>query len=131
MLKAFPFMALAVIVYNIYAVLLGRPLDAVVARLPMPSGGAWTVLAGDILVMAALVLLFVEMVAATSARTSSILNHGLSLVVFIICIVEFLLVPAAATSAFFLITLMTLLDVVAGYSISIKTARRDFALGHE
>ena len=39
---------------------------------------------------------------------------------------EFLVVPAAATSEFFFILFVTLIDVVAGFSITIRGARRDF-----
>jgi hypothetical protein len=39
--------------------------------------------------------------------------------------VEFLLHPAFATSAFFLIMIMSLLDVLAGVVVTIVSARRD------
>ena len=51
------------------------------------------------------------------------------MIVFIVCLVEFLLVPAFATSVFFLITAMTLLDVLAGFIVTIITARKDFDFG--
>jgi hypothetical protein len=35
----------------------------------------------------------------------------------------------AATSLFFLITLTTLLDVIAGFSVTIRAARRDYSVG--
>ncbi|MGB2074778.1 MAG: hypothetical protein ACPHYE_06095, partial [Henriciella sp.] len=40
-----------------------------------------------------------------------------------------LLHPNFATSVFFLITIMALLDVLAGVVVTIIAARRDFALG--
>ncbi|MCG8561936.1 MAG: hypothetical protein MI824_19235, partial [Hyphomicrobiales bacterium] len=55
--------------------------------------------------------------------------HALSTVVFIICIIEFLVVPEAATSLFFFITIIALIDVIAGFSVTIRAARRDFAMG--
>jgi hypothetical protein len=45
------------------------------------------------------------------------------------CIVEFLVVDAAATSAFFFIMVGSLIDVVAGFTIGIRVARRDLAIG--
>ena len=77
----------------------------------------------------ALILLFVEMMIATASRAVSILNHGLSMVVFIVCVLAFVLMPSCGNSVFFLLLLINLVDVVAGYSISIVTARRDIALG--
>ena len=56
-------------------------------------------------------------------------NHGLSLVVFIVALIEFIVLPEFGTSTFFMITLFTLLDVVAGFTVTIATARRDFSVG--
>jgi hypothetical protein len=50
-------------------------------------------------------------------------------VLFILCLVEFLLFPAFATSTFFLVTLMVLLDVLAGFIVTIVAARRDVDFG--
>ena len=52
------------------------------------------------------------------------------MVLFIVCIVELLLVPEAATSTFFLLTLIALIDVVAGYSVTIRGALRDLSVNH-
>ena len=73
-------------------------------------------------------MLFVELIKATHTGTSAIINHGLSLILFIVCLVEFLLAPAFATSVFFLLTLMVLLDVLAGFIVTIIAARRDIDL---
>ena len=75
--------------------------------------------------------LFFEIMNATSAKSSSIFNHGLSLVLFIACGLIFLFVPGFGTGTFLIITLMSLVDVVAGYSISILTARRDMTFGNQ
>jgi hypothetical protein len=40
-------------------------------------------------------------------------------------LVEFIVVPAAGTAVFALLGLMSLIDVMAGYAISIAVARRD------
>jgi hypothetical protein len=53
------------------------------------------------------------------------------MIVFIACLVEFLIVPQAATSVFFFIMTATLVDVVAGFMIGIRTARRDLNIGSE
>ena len=127
-LRIFPFMSLVVALYNAVALKDPGSLNGAAARFRLPSGAEWVVGVGDLLVIIAIVLLFIEIVTATSARTTAIINHGLSLVVFIVCLIEFIIVPACGTSTFLVITLLTLVDVVAGYSISIQAARRDFAL---
>jgi hypothetical protein len=56
-------------------------------------------------------------------------DHGLSMIVFIACLVEFLLVRKATSSVFFFILTASLIDVVAGALIGIRTARRDLNIG--
>ena len=51
------------------------------------------------------------------------------MLVFVACIVEFLVVNAAATSVFFLMMVASLIDVVAGFTIGIRVARRDLSIG--
>ena len=62
---------------------------------------------------------------STSSSTGAILNHVLSLVVFIIALIELIVMPGMANMTFFLIVLMTLSDVIAGFTVTISTARRD------
>lgn len=85
----------------------------------------WVVSFGDLLTLMALLLLFIELLKSTSTGTAAIFNHALSMLVFIICLVEFLLHPAFATSTFFTILVMSLLDVLAGVVVTIISARRD------
>ena len=94
-------------------------------RVPMASGAEWIVTFGDVLILLALLLLFIELLKSTSTGTAAIFNHALSMLVFIICLVEFLLHPAFATSVFFVIMIMALLDVLAGVVVTIISARRD------
>jgi quinol-cytochrome oxidoreductase complex cytochrome b subunit len=100
-----------------------------IITIPMISGVNWTMTLGDLMVAIILILLFVELIKATRTTAISIVDHALSMVVFIICVVEFIVVDVAATSVFFILTLVTLIDVIAGFSITIKAARRDLALG--
>jgi hypothetical protein len=97
----------------------------------MTSGAEWPVSLGDLLIAASLVVLFIELLKSTTSRKVAIINHSLSMVLFIGCLVEFLLSPAFATSTFFLITLMVLLDVLAGFIVTIVSARRDLDFGGE
>lgn len=89
----------------------------------------WTLTSGDLLLALALSLLFVEILKSTHTGRSAIANHALSLIIFVFCLIEFLLFAPFATSVFFFITLMTLLDVLAGFIVTIVTARRDIAVG--
>ena len=61
--------------------------------------------------------------AATAATAA------MSMLVFVACLVEFLLVDKAFTSVFFLVMISTLIDVIAGYTIGIQVAKRDLSIG--
>ena len=137
-LAAVPLLVLPVLFYNFTALMVleggfsalnaGARLAEPVASVPMGSGALWILSTGDVLVITALFVLFVELLKSTASRGTAIINHGLSMLLFIVCLMQFLLLEAFATSSFFLITLMVLLDVLAGFIVSIVAARRDFAV---
>ena len=129
MLIRFPFLALALIAYNVIAFFTAYSWNMAVFELGMLSGAVWRMDLGDMVLLAALLLLFIELIKATRTDASSLWDHALSTLVFIIFLIEFLIVPQAGTSIFFLLTLIALIDVIAGYSITIRAARRDFAVG--
>ena len=104
-------------------------LEAPMLSLPMVSGAVWTMTGGDLLILISLVFLFVEILKSTSTGTATIMNHAVSMILFIVCLVEFLLFENFATSIFFILTMTTLLDVLAGVVVTIVSARRDFAVG--
>jgi len=127
-------MAIALIIYN--GIVFGLGGDALswqseMFNINMVSGAPWQFQLGHLMLTIGLVLLFVEILKATRVGSLSILDHLLSTVVLIIFLVEFLLVPAASTSVFFLLMLMTLIDVMAGFSVSIRSATRDVSLGDQ
>ena len=134
MLRAFPMILLAVAVYNALVFggsAVGHDVGALLgqaANIKLVSGDLWKISLGDGLVALALLLLFIEMVKATRTNTREILNHALSLLTFVGALVEFIVLKGFGTSPFFFITVLCLLDVVAGYTISIITARRDMSV---
>jgi hypothetical protein len=145
----FPLLVIPVILYNLLALGAGSPettnaagqlvssnvapLAAMLAEtafsLPMISGVDWVLTKGDAIVLLAVTFLFLEILKSTSTGTATIINHGISLMLFIICLVQFLLMPNFATSTFFILMSMTLLDVLAGVIVTIVSARRDFGVG--
>jgi hypothetical protein len=133
-LRALPLMVIPFILYNVVAVFAGSgpatgPLSAKIFALPMLRGATWTFTWGDFILLVTLVVLFAELVKATYTSSVSLVDHGLSMMVFVACIVEFLVVNQAATSVFFLIMVASLIDVVAGFTIGIRVARRDLSIG--
>lgn len=134
----FPLIAIIVLFYNFMAfggqVLGGAGgMDAELAKtlfsITMVSGDIWKVTIGDLFILLGLGMLFQEILRSANPDKSAIINHGLSMALFVIALVEFLIFKGFATSTFFLIMCMTLFDVVAGFTISILAARRDIDVG--
>lgn len=130
-LRQVPYLALVVIAYMIIVVVDATSLAGVLFNVTLPSAGLWVFSVGDLLLLFGLLLLFAEILKATRTSRITIADHALSLVVFVICLLCFLLVPIAATSIFFLIMWMTLIDVVAGFTVSLAGARRDIGMTPE
>ena len=139
-LRAIPLMIIAFILYNVVVLLGGNEAADVILRkviFSVPSIRAnaegvrtyWTFTWGDLILLVTFLVLFVEILKATYTSTASLLDHGFSMLVFIACLIEFLLVDRAFTSVFFMIMVATLIDVVAGYTIGIRVARRDIGFG--
>jgi hypothetical protein len=128
MFSSIPLLIISFVLYNVIAVFGGAggaPLDGEMFSMNMMSGGRFALTAGDLLIVVSLALLFVEIIKSTRSSSASVVDHLLSTGVFILFLVEFLLVPAAATSVFFILMLMSLLDLLAGFSVSIRSAGRD------
>ncbi len=130
-LRALPLIVIAFIMYNA-TVLVGADASAILDRkvfpVPLMTTTLWLTW-GDLLILLTMGLLFVELMKATYTSSASLLDHGLSMLVFVACLVEFLIVKSAATSVFFFITIAALIDVMAGYTIGIRVARRDLSIG--
>ena len=130
MLGMVPLLIIPFLLYNLgLAGLFGGtaadPFATEIFSLTMMSGGVWSMSVGDLLVVIALVLLFVEMMKSTRSSNASIVDHLLSTFVFVAFLVEFLLVRGAAHPVFFTLMVITLIDVLAGFSVTIRSAGRD------
>ncbi len=128
-LLGFPLLLVPFAIYNIVAFLwAGVSWSDVVTRVHLVSGGEWTMSAGEILIAVSLVFLFGEIVKATRIGTRAVVDHALSLLLFLAMVVEFLLVPQAATATFFLLMAISLVDVLAGFAVTLRTAQRDLSV---
>jgi hypothetical protein len=131
-LRQIPLLIIPFVLYNLALIgVFGSandPWHDQVFSTTMLSGGVWTMTLGDILVLVALVLLFVEIVKSTGTSNASIVDHILSTGLFVAFLIEFLLVPGAEDSVFFTIMVISLVDVLAGFTVSIRSAGRDVNL---
>ena len=129
MLVNFPLFLISFAIYNMIAFLTpGVSWNDTLYSLTMQSGATWTITFGDALVALTLVFLFFEVLKATKHAARSLIDHLLSTIVFIGALIEFLLVPQAATSIFATLLLIALIDVMGGWSVSVRTARRDLTV---
>ncbi len=133
MLLSIPWLIIPIIAY--FAVTYFFGVDtlnyALIKDAPLMSGAEWTMTVSEILIIFTLIVLFIEIIKATRVSSYSLVDHSLSTIVFVISLVLFLSLEPAGTSTFFLMLVMTLIDVVAGFSITLRSARRDvgFATG--
>jgi hypothetical protein len=124
---AFPFLIVVILAYNLIVFLSATALNDTVFSVPMISKAVMTVTVGDLIILLGLVVLFIEVLKSARSASSTILDHMMSTAVFIVALVEFLVVREAGTAVFLILTTICLIDVVAGYTVSIRTARRDIA----
>ena len=94
-LRSIPSIVIAFLIYNAVVFASGSTeiLNRALFELPMLSGGVWRFEVGDLIILLTLFLLFAELIKSTYTATSSLVDHGLSMVVFIACLVEFLVAP--------------------------------------
>jgi hypothetical protein len=127
-----PLLIIPFLIFNIlaYALYRGQPAgwETQVFQIKMVSGVEWTLTSGDILLVVGLICLFFEVIKSTNTGRSSIVEHMLSTALFVIYLIEFILAGAAASSVFFLLMIMSVVDVVAGFTISITGAGRDVTM---
>ncbi|MEM6497492.1 MAG: hypothetical protein AAGB04_15805 [Pseudomonadota bacterium] len=132
-IRAIPLLIFVFLFYNAIVLAGGSNPDEVLRQvvlpIPMLNGHTWTFSWGDLVILLLLIMLFVELLKATYTSSASLLDHGLSMLVFVVCLIEFLMVRQAQTSVFFFIVVATLIDVIAGYTIGIRVARRDLSIG--
>jgi len=125
MLRHLPLMAIPLIVLNIIVLLGSATLQTPAFTTVLVSGAAWSLLVGDLVVLLAVILLYAEVLKATRTGTASIIDHLLSLAVFLVFLLEFLLVPSMGTNTVFVVMAISLVDVISGFTVTIVAARRD------
>ena len=128
MLRVFPLLILILAAYNAVVFFTKLTTESAVFAISLPSKDALAVSLGGLLLALGLLLLYVEIVKATRTSTVAVVDHVLSMAVFVVALLEFLLLKGFGTLTFFLITLMTFIDVIAGFTVTIQGARRDFGV---
>lgn len=125
----FPLLLIPIAIYFMLAFLMPDvSITSTLYDVPMMSGAVWTLTFSDALIALALFLLFLEIVKATRPASRSIVDHLLSTLIFIGALVAFIMLPQAATSTFAILVVITFVDVVGGWSVSVRSASRDVSI---
>jgi len=128
-LIGFPLLLIPFAIYNIIAFLMpGVSWTGALTTVHMVSGGDWSMSVGDILITLAILLLFGEMMKSTRIGIRTVVDHALSLVLFLGIMAEFLLVQQAATATFFLLLVISFVDVLGGFAVTLRSAQRDLTV---
>ena len=125
----FPLLLIPFAIYNMIAFLTpGVGWTTPVTTVHMMSGQDWVLTWEDLLLAFAILLLWVEIIKSTRIGMRSVMDHILAMGLFIAMLVEFLLVRQAGTSTFFLLMAIALVDVLAGFIVSIRSSQRQIEI---
>lgn len=128
----FPLLTLSLVIFAILNAMSAGDAqawyDSSLAAIPLVSGGTWNISFGDAFLMGSLVLLFIEILRSTQTGNDTLINHGLSFLLFLICFALFIIVESFGNSLFFILMLMTVLDLLAGAVVTTVSSRRDLAV---
>jgi hypothetical protein len=127
-LIAFPLLIIPFALYNMIAFLLSLEFSTTLFDVPLLSGRSMPVSTGDMLILSAVLLLYVEILKATRLSSKAIMDHVLSMILFLGMTIEFIGVQRAATSTFLILVALSFVDVIGGFTITIRTAQRDIAV---
>src|SRR5262249_20167433 len=117
-LVGFPLLLVPFAIYNIVAFLMpGVSWGTAVLTVHLYSGAAWTISIGDLLLATTVILLIVELTKSARGRRT-LVDRGLSIILFGGMIAEFVMVPQAATPIFFLLLVVGFVDVVGGLAVT-------------
>lgn len=122
-----PFFSFILILYNVLA-FAGQQQSALTMTLfsaNLMSGATFTLNVEHLLIIIGILGLYFKIFKSTRSSTSSIVDHVLSMLIFIMFLIEFITVKDVGNASFLILMLMSMTDVIAGFTISISSARRD------
>jgi hypothetical protein len=128
----FPLLLIPFAIYNMIAFLMPDVAwTSPVTTVHMMSGKDWVLTWEDILIAFAIFLLWIEIIKSTRIGPRGVMDHILAMALFIGMLVEFLLVQQAATSTFFLLMTIALVDVLAGFIVGMRSAARQIEIENQ
>lgn len=121
---AFPLLLIPLAVCNIVVFLMpGLGFDAALYRLALPSGAAWTIQLGDVIVASTALLLLFEVMKAGRPGGKYAIDHLLSLLVLGGTAAEFVMLPQFGNVTMFLLSVLALVDFLGGIALRSRVQR--------
>ncbi|MEE4357148.1 MAG: hypothetical protein V2I97_11820 [Desulfococcaceae bacterium] len=132
-LRSIPLFLILLIFYNLLELAnagseTGSIVGTVLFSFRMVSDAQVSIDISTLLIVVGLHALYFEILKSLRSSVSTIIHLTLSLIVFIVFLVEFIVVKHAGTPCFLILTFMSLLVVIAGFTVSISSSRRDIML---
>ena len=121
-LIGFPLLLIPFALYNIVVFVLNMPLSDTVYSVPLPDDRSMPVSTGDLIVLIAMLLLYIEILKAARLGKTAI-DHILSFVLLAAMASQLVLVPRAMTPTLMLLTVLGFVDFIAGLSVPRPMAR--------
>jgi hypothetical protein len=114
----FPLLLIPLAIYNIIVFLMpGVSLAEPLLKLTLMSGAEWPVTLSDMLLALGILLLLSEVIRGARPGAKYLTDHLLSLIIFGGAAAEFLLWPRFASSTYFLLALLSLVDFLSGIAL--------------
>jgi hypothetical protein len=128
-----PLLIIPIILYNIFAFLIFGNYEAgfreaSLFTVTMVSGARFSFTVSASIILMALVLFGAEVLKATRITPGAVGDHVLATIIFVVCLLEFLLIREGATNTFLVLTAIALLDLICGFAVSLRSATRDINL---
>ncbi len=95
------------------------------------SGGKFSLLNEHLILLVGLLCLFFEIWKSTRQTNQEAFDQVLSMLVFIIYLVLFIIVAKCSHAVFFLLMIISLIDVVAGFLVAMRSARRSLSVEND
>lgn len=133
-LRVFPTLALPFVLYVLFLAGGAGVLSsghAGIEHLTMASGAVVAINAADIVAMATVICLALDLGAASDTATSSIVHLCVDAGLSVVYLILFLMFAPFATATFLILTAAALMEFMVGGWIMVVSARRDVAYANQ
>lgn len=129
LLRIIPLMGVVLLLYNIFALSYSDPNTSFwqqeMLPIHLPSGRTLMLTYGMVFISFAMLVLFIELVKSTTASNAAMIEQTLSTLSSIGFLILFLAFPHAAEPTFFMLLIISLVEMLTGFVIPVKVARID------